>query len=52
MAMVKFFENGIDPDTFRKCQLRDIIDIMDLKGAIGFKQQREIEIQDAINSLK
>ena len=52
MAMVKFFEQGISPEAFRKCQIRDIHDIMDIKGEIGFKNQREIKIQQAINSMR
>lgn len=47
-----FWEKGIDPNTFKKCQMRDIKDIMDIKNAIESKTRCEKAIQDQINSIK
>ena len=48
----KFFEAGISPHEFRKCQIRDIRDIMDIKGAIDKKALREKKIQDMIAKMQ
>lgn len=48
----KFFESGISPHEFRKCQMRDINDIINIKDALNEKRGREREVQNLINSMK
>ena len=48
----KFFEQGISPREFRKCQIRDIRDIMDLKETVDSKVMRESEIQNMIARMR
>jgi len=47
----KFFEAGISPREFRKCRMRDIEEIMDIKRTIEERQARESEIQNLINRM-
>ena len=47
----KFWLKGIGPEQFKKAQMRDIMDIMDIEGAISERKEREGAIQDAINSM-
>jgi len=47
----KFFKQGIGPDEFKKAQMRDINDIMDIENAINERRQREGEVQDAISRM-
>jgi len=48
----KFWEKGIGPEEFKKCQIRDIQDIMDMDEAINNKRIREGEIEDTIAKMK
>ena len=48
----KFFEAGISPREFRKCQMRDIKDIMDIKNAIDQRAKREREVQNMIAQMR
>lgn len=48
----KFFESGISPDEFKKCQLRDIKDIFDIKNAIDKRASREQKVRDMIAKMK
>ena len=48
----KFFEQGISPHEFRKCQMRDIKDIMDIKDTIDSKAMREVEVRDMIARMR
>jgi len=48
----KFFESGISPTEFRKCQMRDIRDIMDIKNSIDQRMMREQKIQNMIGKMK
>jgi hypothetical protein len=47
----KFFEEGIGPREFRKCQMRDIKEIMEIKNAVEERRQRESDIQDALSRM-
>lgn len=47
----KFFEKGISPNEFKKCQMRDIREVMDIQEAIEDRKKREDEIQDAISRM-
>jgi hypothetical protein len=47
----KFFEEGIGPQEFRKCQMRDIKEIMEIKNAVEERRQRESDIQDALSRM-
>ncbi len=42
----QFFEKGISPHEFRKCRVKDIKEIMDIKEAIDDKAMREKTISD------
>lgn len=48
----QFFKNGISPNDFRKCQMRDILDILEIESEIEEKQKREQEVQNLINKMK
>jgi len=48
----KFFRKGISPNDFRKCQMRDILDILEIESEINEKQKREQEVLDLINKMK
>jgi hypothetical protein len=48
----KFFEVGISPNEFRKCHIKDIQDIMEIKNAIDERAMREQEIRNMIASMK
>ncbi len=45
-AKYQFFERGIGPDEFRRSQIRDIKDIMQIKNAVKEKQLREEKVQE------
>ena len=47
-AKHKFFEKGISTNEFKKCQMRDIRDVLDISSEINSKKIREQEIQDII----
>ncbi len=44
----KFFKAGISPHEFRKCRMRDIIDIMEINNAMDTKMAREQKIKEMI----
>lgn len=48
----KFFEMGISPREFRKCQMRDIKDIMDIKNAIDKRAIREQKIREMVGRMR
>jgi len=48
----KFFEAGISPNEFRKCQLRDIKDIMDLKNTVEERAMREQKVREMMSRMK
>ncbi len=44
-AKLQFFKKGIGPSEFKKCQMRDIKDVLGISLEINLKQMREQEIQ-------
>lgn len=48
----KFFEAGISPTEFRKCQMRDMRDIMDIKNSVDERAMREQKIQNMIGQMR
>ncbi len=42
----QFFEKGISPYEFRKCRVKDIKDIMDIKEAVDEREMREKTIME------
>jgi hypothetical protein len=54
LALLKyhFFKEGISPREFRKCQMRDILEIIELKDAIEEKEQRERNIEETMSKMK
>ncbi len=48
----QFFEKGISPHEFRKCRVRDIKEIMDIKTAIEDRAMREKKVRDMRANLK
>ena len=42
----QFFQAGISPYEFRKCRVKDIKEIMDVKGAIDERAMREQKIRN------
>lgn len=48
----KFFEQGISPEEFRRCQVRDLRDIMDIKNAMDTRAIRESKIRDMIARMR
>lgn len=48
----KFFEAGIGPAEFRKCQMRDIRDIMEIKNSVDERAMREQKIQNMIGQMR
>ena len=48
----KCFEVGISPNEFRKCQIRDIKDIMELKNAVDERALREQKVREMMGTLK
>ena len=51
-AKYQFFERGIGPDEFRRTQMRDIVDIMQIKNAIKEKQLREELVREMMANMK
>lgn len=51
-AKYQFFERGIGPDEFRRSQMRDIVDIMQIKNAVKEKQLREEVVREMMESMK
>ena len=47
-----FFEAGISPDEFRKCLMKDIEDIMDIKKEVEERESREQKINEMRASMK
>ncbi len=50
-AKCQFFERGIGPEEFRRSQMRDIKDIMQIKNAVIEKRIREEEVQKMMNKI-
>ena len=48
----KFFEAGISPREFRKCQIRDINDIMKIKNAVDQRAIREQKVREMVAKMK
>lgn len=48
----KFFEQGISPREFRKCQMRDIKDIMDIKETVDSRIIRESEVREMMARMR
>ena len=48
----RFWEKGISPSQFRKCQMRDIIEIMDIDNAYKSKKSRNNLVQQEIEKIK
>ena len=48
----KFFKAGISPQEFRKCQMRDIINIMEINNAMDTKMAREQKIKEMVARMK
>ena len=51
-AKYQFFERGIGPDEFRRTQMRDIVDIMQIKNAVKEKQLREELVREMMANMK
>lgn len=47
-----FFERGIGPEEFRRLQIRDIKDIMQIKNAVMEKKLREEKVRDMMSQIK
>lgn len=48
----KFFKVGISPQEFRKCQMTDIIDIMEINNALDTKMMREQKIKEMVARME
>jgi len=48
----QFFEKGISPHEFRKCWVKDIKEIMDIKGAIDERAMREQKVREMRANMK
>lgn len=46
------WEKGISPFEFKKIQIRDLHDIIDIKNAMDEKSQREQNIQNMMRGMK
>ena len=47
-----FFEAGISPREFRKCQMRDVEEIIEIKSAIEERDAREKKINKMRAQMK
>ena len=47
-----YWKNGISGKQFRKEQLRDIQDIMEINGAVNQKELREAQIRKLIQKVR
>ena len=54
LAMQKyhFFKNGISPVEFRRCQMRDIQEIMEIDNAVQDREIREQKMRSAMASMR
>ena len=52
MMKVEAWKNGISPNEFKKCKLKDLRDISDINQAIGDKKQREHIIQTMMSNMR
>ena len=48
----QFFKRGISPEEFKKTQMRDLRDIMEINKAVEEKQIREEKVREMIESMK
>jgi len=52
VMMYDAYQNGISPREFRRCAMRDIREIADLKSAFDEKNIREAEIRRTLASMR
>jgi len=50
-AKYQFFERGISPEEFKKTQIRDLRDIMEIKNAVKEKNIREEKVREMISKM-
>lgn len=48
----QFWKKGISPSEFRKLQVRDIKDVVEIENAINEKGFREGEVRNLMNNVK
>lgn len=48
----KYFKAGIPCHLFRKEQVRDIIDVIDIDNALNDKTSREAKVNDLMNKVR
>ncbi len=48
----QFFQAGISPYEFRKCRVKDIKEIMEIKGAIDERAMREQKVKNMQTQMK
>jgi len=48
----RFFKEGISPREFRKCRMKDIVDILDIGNAVDAKTVREQKINEAMQKMR
>jgi len=48
----QFFEKGISPNEFRKCRMKDIKEIMEVKNAINERAMREQKVKNMIAKMR
>ena len=51
-AKYQFFKKGISPEEFKRTQMRDLRDIMEINKAVKDKQIREEKVREMIESMK
>ena len=47
-----FLDKGISPNEFKRTQMRDIKDVLEISDAINSKIKSEREVQDLMNQMK
>jgi len=48
----QFFERGISPEEFKRTQMRDMRDIMEINNAVKERQIREEKVREMIMKMK
>ncbi len=48
----KFFKAGISPHEFKKCTMKDILDVMEINNAMDTKMMREQKIKEMIARMR
>jgi len=46
------FQRGISPQAFKKAQMRDLLEIFEIKDAIDTKQIRQVEIDRMMAEMR